>query len=198
MIRQIIICLTVILFAVGKCSATQEIETQIGPFDLASPPVSESKIISQFGQGYVEVNKSANETLEKKQIYYAPDQKVWVEIRFSHVLNAKLEHIVEEILVTKYKLCDEKFQPSKPFGSLITSRGIQIGDSEEKIIQTYGAPSISIEIGKDKIFSVLAADLKLKEGRILRYLTNRQGELIFAEFYFNEKELHSLLISGSE
>jgi hypothetical protein len=105
---------------------------------------------------------------------------------------------VEEILVTKYKLCDEKFQPSKPFGSLITSRGIQIGDSEEKIIQTYGAPSISIEIGKDKIFSVLAADLKLKEGRILRYLTNRQGELIFAEFYFNEKELHSLLISGSE
>lgn len=198
MIKQIIICLTVILFAVGKCSATQEIETQIGPFNLASPPVSESNIIAQFGQGYVEVNKSGKKILEKKHIYYAPTEKVWVEIRFSHVLDAKLERFVEEILVTRHKLCDEKFQPAKPFGSLTTARGIQIGDSVEKIIQTYGAPSISIEIGKDKIFSVLAADLILKEGRILRYLTNRQDELIFVEFYFNEKGLHSLLISGSE
>lgn len=192
------ITLITIFFAVAICWATQAIETEIGPFNLSLRSLTEAKVISQFGQGCVRVKKDGNEILTKEHIYYVPNEGIWVAIRFSHVLDDKLERNMEEILVTKRKLCDNAFKPIKSFGPLVTSRGIRIGDSIDKVIKTYGTPSVNIEIGKDKIFSALGEDLKFKKGRVLRYLTNRPDELIFAEFYFDEKGLHSLLISEAE
>jgi hypothetical protein len=195
--KNYLIVVIILCFA-DLCCAIEKIETKIGPFDLAGPRMKESQLVSQFGQGWVQARRVGDKILEKKHIYYDQDGKIWVEIRLSHVLDEKLEHVVETILVSKHKLCDEKFKPTKPFSPLVTSRGIRIGDSIEKLIKAYGTPSISIEIGKDDRFSVLAEDLKFKKGQVLRYLTNRPKELIFAEFYFNGKGLHSLLISVSE
>ena len=138
------------------------------------------------------------EILEKKHVYYVPSERIWVEIGFSHVLDENLERYVEEVLITKQKLCDETYRPTKPFGPLVTSKGVRIGDSIDKVIKTYGAPSVSIEVGRDKISLALDEDLKLKKGRVLRYLSNRPDDLLFAEFYFDERGLHSLLISTSE
>lgn len=196
--KQMRIVFALILFTVVSCWANQKIETRIGPFNLAGLPVTELNFVSLFGQGHVQIDKVENKVLGQRRIYYASDEKVWVEIRFSHVLGENLERVVETILITRKKLCDEKFKPKKPFGPLITSREIKIGDSIDKVIGTYGKPSISIDVGKDKIFSVLVEDLKFQQGRVLRYLTNQPNELLFAEFYFSETGLHSILISESE
>lgn len=200
MIRQlkIAIIFNVVFLAVVLCWGTQEIETKIGPFDLDSSSISESNIISQYGQGYVQEKKYGNEVIEKKRVYYVLSDRIWIEIGFSHVLDENLERYVEEILITKQKLCNETYKPTKPFGPLVTSKGVRIGDSFDKVIKTYGAPSVSIEVGRDKIFSALDEDLKLKKGRVSRYLPADPDKLIFAEFYFDENGLHSLLISGAE
>ncbi len=145
----IIICSVVSSWANGK------IETRIGPFNLSSSPVTESKFISQFGEGYVQIDKVGDKLLGKKHIYYSRDEKVWVEIFFSHVRDEKLERIFEAVLITKKRLCDERFEPKNTFGSLATSKGIRIGDSLTKVLRLYGKPTIDIELGKDKIFSAL-------------------------------------------
>jgi hypothetical protein len=196
--RQISANFALIFCTIVLCWADQRIETQIGRFNLAGPPVTEPKFVSQFGQGFLKTDKIGDKILGQDHIYYASDEKVWVQIRFSHVLDENLERVMEAIIVTKEKLCDERFKPKELFGPLITSKGVKIGDSIDKIIETYGKPTISIDIGKDKIFSVLVEDLKFQEGRVLRYLTNQPYKLFFVEFYFSRKGLHSILISESE
>lgn len=187
-----------IFFGTATCCDTRVIETQIGPFNLGSMPITESTIVSQYGQGCVKVSESGTEAIAGKHVYYVKDEKVWVEILFSHVMDNNLEHVVEAILVTKQKLCEEKHQTKRPFVPLVTSKEVKIGDPIDKIIKVYGKPSISIDLSKDKLFSVLVEDLKLKEGQVIRYLTDHPNELFFAEFYFKENRLHSILISASE
>jgi len=198
MLRKTYISFIVILCGVALCWASQKIETQVGPFNLSAAPVTESQLVSQFGEGYVRIDKVGDKILGKSRTFYSPGGSVWVEIQFSHVLDKNLERVAETIIITKRRLCDEKFKPKKSFGPLITAHGVKIGDSLEKVIETYGQPSISIEVGKEKRFSVLIDELKISKGRVLRYLTDQPGELSFAEFYFNEEGLHSFLISESE
>lgn len=192
--------LTIVLFicSVSLCWAGEKVETHIGPFDFADSLMKESQLISSFGRGYVQIDRVGGKILDKKHIYYVANEKVWVEIRLSHVLDKNLEHAVEGVLITKMKLCDEKFKPKKTFGPLVTGKGIEIGDAIDKAINIYGTPSVSINVGKDRSFSVLQEALKLQKGRVLRYLTDQPNELLFAEFYFKDEKLHSLLITVSE
>lgn len=200
--RAKIIIITVLLnlLAVNICWPNQQIETQIGPFILSDTSVPESSIVSQFGEGYVDLMKVGNKVLGKKRIYYVPNQRVWIEISFSHVLSSDHERIVESVLVTKKKLCDKKYVSKKSFEPLVTSRGIGLNDSIDKVINAYGNPSVSIEIeaGKVAAFSAIGDELKYHSGRILRYFSDKENILNFAEFYFSGKELHSILISASE
>lgn len=188
----------VVLLIVPVCWASQKIEREIGPFNLSATSITESQLVTQFGEGYVRINKVDDKILNKSRIYYSPNDNMWVEVRFSHVLDKNLKRVVETVIITKNKLCNKKFIPKKTFGSLVTSRGIKLGDSIEKVIRTYGKPSIFIEIGKDKLFSVLIEDLNIQKGCVLRYLADKPDDLLFAEFFFKEGRLHSLLISESE
>jgi hypothetical protein len=201
-IRLLLIAVVIIIFCeIDQSFGNSIIETQIGPFNLAGPPLTESKLVSQFGEGYVQLEKIGDKIVRKKRIFWVPEQEVWVQIDLSHVLDEKMESAVEAVLVTKKKLCDQdmKYIPQKTLGLLATSKGIKIKDPIEKVIGKYGKPSISMTVGKDKIFTVLGEELKLKEGLVLRYLQKQpSSELNFAEFYFKQKKLHSLLISESE
>jgi hypothetical protein len=142
----------------------------------------------------VHIYRVGNRILDKKHIYYLSDDNLWVEISISHVLPRE----VESVLVTKKKLCEERFKPKKSFGPLNTSKGIKTGDSIAKVLNAYGKPTVNIDIAKNKLFSVLIEDLKSEKGKVLRYLPNRSDELLFAEFYFDAEGLHSVLISASE
>ncbi len=196
--RHLKMFIVLALCTVGLCWAGEKIETRIGPLNIEDSSMTETRLISQFGEGYVRLDKYGNKVLDKKHIYYVSDEKVWIEISFSHVLDENLQRYIDAILVTKTKLCDKKFRSKEPFGPLATSKGIKIGDSIDKVISAYGKPAISIDIIKDRLFSSLVEDLKLQKGHILRYDTNQPDELYFVEFYFNGKGLHSLLISESE
>jgi len=179
--------------------SNEKIEAQIGPFSLAGPPLTESKLVSQFGEGFVELEKIGDKLLSKNHVYWIPKQKVWVKVSFSHVLTEKMERVMEGVLVTKNKLCEQTYIPKVALGPLVTPKGIKINDSIDKVIENYGKPTISKIIGKDKIFTVLDEELKLREGIILRYLQKQPTrELNFAEFYFSQNKLHSLLFSESE
>jgi hypothetical protein len=197
-IKKINIVVIILFCSTVLCWSGEKVEHQIGPFNLAGSPITESQLISSFGPGYVKIDKVGSMILGKEHIYYDVNEKVWVAVSLSNVLDKKLERVVEAVLVSKKKLCDEKFKPRKLFGPLITGKGIKIGDTLDKIINTYGTPSVSIDIGKDRSFSVLWDDLKLRKGRVLRYLTNQPNELLFSEFYFDGGVLHSMLISAAE
>jgi len=181
-------------FTESYCRA--EVESTIGKFSFAGPTLTEPEIISQFGQGFV---KRENENTEKvqKHIYYLSEENLWIELSFSHVLDEKMRRSLDTIMLTKEKICDKKFKPKETFGSLITSKGIKIGDSLTNVIQKYGTPSVSSEIGKDGYFSVLQEELKLTDGKVLRYLGG-DDDLLSSEFYFKDGQLHSILISISE
>ena len=181
---QIGITLIMIFSNINFCLASQRIiESQIGPFNLANTPMRESQLISEYGIGDVKTEKIDDKILGKRYIYYVTGQQIWIEIHLSHVLDENLERVVEAILVTKKKLCDEKFKPKKPFGLLITSMGIKIGDSIKKVINTYGEPS-------EKYVNVV--------GQALKYMSDDPRNLLFTEFSFDEVGLHSMLISISE
>lgn len=197
-LKQFNIIIVMLFCSAVLCWADEKVESQIGPFNFADSPMMESRLISSYGKGYVQIDKVGGKVLGKKHIYYVADINVWIEIRLSHVLNKNMERFVEAVLITKNKLCDEKFEPKTSFGPLLTGKGIKIGDTKEKTIRTYGSPSLLISVGADRPFSVLREDLKLKKGEILRYLPNQSNELLFSEFYFDDAVLHSILISRSE
>jgi len=185
----------------GQSFGNSIIETQVGSFDLAGQPLTESNLVSRLGEGYVRLEKSGDKIISKKHIFWVPEQRVWVQIGLSHVLDEKMEHTLDTVLVTRKKLCDkdEKYMPKKTLELLATSKGIKINDSIDKVIEKYGKPSISKTIGRDKIFTALEEELKLREGVVLRYLQKElSNKLNFAEFYFKQKKLHSFLISKSE
>jgi hypothetical protein len=184
-------------YAVAVCWANSKVETKIGAFDL-DKLTTESQFVSQYGEGNVQMEKVDDKVLGKRHIYYVSNSKLWVEARFSHVLGEDLQRVLEAVLVTKQKICDERFRPKNLLTSLITSKGVKIGDSIDKVVSIYGKASIHIDIKKDKTFSVLREDLKLKEGQILRYFGNKPNELFFSEFYFGKEGLHSFMISKSE
>jgi hypothetical protein len=172
----------------------QKIETRIGPFDLSARLEAESKIVSLYGQGYLRENRVG----DRSRIYYLPEDKAWLEIQFSHVLDPLGERFVESILLTKQKLCETKYRPKQSFGKMVTSAGIQLGDSIGKTVHVYGSPTETIEVEKDKLFSVLEERLKPRKGEVIRYLPSPQEELGFAEFYFDQNGLNAILVSVAE
>jgi hypothetical protein len=197
----LILATIVILWKIDLGYSNPIIEKQVGPFRLSDPAFTEAKLVSEFGEGYVQVEKFGNKTIRIKHIFWVPEQEVWLKVSLSHVLNEKMQRVVEAVLVTKKQLCekDKKYIATKKLASLATSKGIEINDSINKVIEKYGEPSISKVVGKDKTFTMLDEELKLKEGVVLRYLQSRRSkEMNFAEFYFKQKKLHSFLISESE
>jgi len=197
-----LILVTILIFyKIDLSFSNPKIEIQIGPFKLSDPAFTDSKLVSDLGEGCVQVGMIGNKIISKKHIFWVPEQNVWLQISFSHVLNEKMERNVEAILVTKNKLCEKEkiFTIRKKIALLATSKGIKINDSIDKVIQKYGKPSISKAIGKDKVFTVLDEELELKGGTVLRYLQEHPSkDMNFVEFYFSQERLHSFLISESE
>jgi hypothetical protein len=199
MSRFFVLILVLAVCMVKVCCAQETIvtvENQIGPFNIVGEErMMESQLLSAFGQGHVYIYQVGDEIFQKKHSYYVSDEKLWVEISLSHVLDSHLDRTVDSILVTKKELCEKKFRPKKSFGPLITSKGITIGDPIDKVLNAYGKPSESIVISKDKLFSELVEDLELTSGKVLIYFPD---ELFFEEFYFDAEGLHSLLVSRIE
>lgn len=181
-----------------SCSIAETIEPQIGPINFDKKPLTESQWTSFYGPGYVDKKKIGNKIIELSHIYFIENENLWVKIQFSHVKNKSFESMVESVLVTRKKICDEKFKPKKQFNHLKTSRGIKIGDSLEKVIKVYGKPTVDIVNVGNKTFSVLKENLPITKGRVLRYLPKKHSELNFVEFYFDDVGLNSILISESE
>jgi len=176
----------------------KQVESQIGQIDLSKHLIYESGIVSDYGEGYVQVLKVGEKIIGVNHVYYVPEQQLWILFEFSHVLDQKLERSLEGILITKKNLCDQKYKPIKILKPLITSKGITLGDELKKILEIYGQPSLSIFLDKDNSFSNITELLDVKEGHVLRYLPERPTEEILSEFYFENGKLHSLLISGIE
>lgn len=69
--------------------------------------------------------------------WYVTKDGIHVNISRYHGENKPIESIV----VSKYPYYTEKFGlPEQPFGDLDTECGIRLGDSYEKVIDTYGPP----------------------------------------------------------
>lgn len=189
----------IIIFNVHCGSAPkQRPETRIGQFDFSTFVINEAEFTSRYGQGFVVIDKFGDQIMGSKHIYYLTDQNVWLEVRFSHVRDERLERMMSAVLITKNKLCDKEFEPQEKFEELITSRGIRIGDPLNKVIKVYGDPARIINVERGGGFSSLINYLNLKQGVIFRYYTEEPREINFTEFYFDNEELHSLIISVEE
>ena len=185
---------TTFLLLVGPSFVRQKIESKIGPIDLSADTLTESRITAVYGQGYIMVEKP-----EKQYAYFLPEENIWLQLRYSHVLDGKLERTLRAILITRHKLCPKRFQPLSSLGKMMTSGGVQIGSSFGMVVKTYGKPTITIDVERDNTFAYLRETLKLKRGTVIRYLpSSSNGGDFFTEFAFDGKTLHSILISGVE
>jgi hypothetical protein len=196
--RQFAVIFIIFICAPRLIWAMKNIESRIGPFNFFNSPMSETMLVSSFGNGYIKVEKVEGVMLCRHHIYYVPQENLWVDVQLSHVLDKNLERFVEAVLVTKKRLCNEKFKPGNSFGPLTTGQGVKLGDSLEKTISIYGKPSVLIDIGESSLSSILQDQLNPKKGKILRYLSDQEDQLLFSEFYFDENGLNSVLISASE
>lgn len=193
-----LICFLILLSA-DICFAGSAVDEKLGPFRVYHS-LSESKLITKYGRGYEHVVKdSKNEVImEKEHLYYIPEQEIWLQIGMTHVLDQYLERHIDSLLLTRKPLCDKIFTAKNSLGTLSTSQGIKIGDTIERVIEIYGEPREVIQVGRTNRFSALVYKLKLNRGTILRYDNNKNDELLFAEYYFEDNKLHSILISAEE
>lgn len=195
---KIIIAMAVLCsFAISW--GAENVNLRIASFKLSGPALMESEIVSVLGSGYVKQDRVGNSLVDKYHIYYIASRKVWLSIRLSHVVGNKFDASVDEIFVTKSKLCDKKYRPKKDIEPLIKPIGIHFGASIDEIINILGKPTLSVDIGKNESYAGLIAEkMKYTSGHVIRYLPDSASENIVQEFYFNGRGLHSLLISVAE
>jgi hypothetical protein len=179
----------------GACEGVTVAETQIGPFDLTIPQKNEGEFVAVYGKGVEVVEQYGDMVMGSKHIYYSKGQNLWIEIRFSHIRDKSMQRIMEAVLVTKKKLCNQEYTPKTPFPKLSTSKGFELGTSLQVLRDEYGKPTASINIGRDKQYSSLVDYMDLTRGVVLKYVPTERREINFAEFYFNEEVLHSMVIS---
>lgn len=177
------------------CWSDSYIEHTLGPFDLTKN-ITETQLVSEFGSGYVINHIVDGKTMGRSHVYYVPAVNAWLEVQLSHTSNN--DRLVDTIILTRKKLCDEKHIPVEDLTKLITGRGVGIGSSLKKVINTYGKSDVSISLAKQKAFSNLQQYLKLSSGLVLRYLYEGSESNLYSEFYIKNGKLHSLLISVSE
>jgi hypothetical protein len=101
------------------------------------------------------------------------------------------------VLLTKQRLCNKKYKPNKEY-EWNTGKGVKLEDELEKVIKAYGKPTIIINLGKETKYSTINEELHLTNGLIYRYLGKSLNMNYYAEFYFRDKKINTILVSISE
>lgn len=186
-----------------SCAQVKKKESRIGPFDLSVKPITESEFIKNYGGGWVEDNRNRNDDSRNQSVqhaYFLGNKNLWLRADFSHVLDSEMNRNLETILVSKQKLCDEKYKLAAENIDFGTGNKIKIGDTYKKVVDTYGQPKVEFIHGADKKFSLIGYDLKgIAPGRIFRYFDEKSTSLCcLLEFYFVNDDVHTILLSSGE
>ena len=180
--------------------------------------MKEEELVKKYGGGkHVEIPciDDKSKVCRNLHQYYVSEQNLWVEFEIHHG-----DPIVISAFVTQRKLCDKKHTPKTPFKKLATSHGIKIGDTLDKVKKTYReAYSMMLPTVNEKNGFVLYRDKNGKTEKynikgagdpqknwkywkygytVLTYPTEKDDELLSAEFFFKEGVLDAILISGEE
>lgn len=166
--------------------ATQKprVEGCLGGFCFYGPLlIPEPELVAFYGEG--EKKKYEDDVVHT---YYDPTQKLWV--RFSSHFHGS--HRLEDILVTKNKLCDEKFTPARPFPNFETPLGISLDSTPNDIEMAYGEP-----LHKGTVKKVIRLSEEIGTP-YYHYYTDKKDQLLGTEFYFLDGHVHTLVVTASE
>ncbi len=146
------------------------------------------------------INKTAAETYIVSRTYYVRDDNQWMTVKLSRYYGKDVMRYVEQVLVTRKNVCGEKTTAKTSFGKVTTGKGVALGDSMDKVLETYRLPLVKIEleeVGVAGYVPPIAEKLGVKTGTVFRYL-DPMGEFLYTEFYFTDGVLHSILISTED
>ena len=103
------------------------------------------------------------------------------------------------VMVSDARICADPVDPLEPFRDLSTSEGLSVGDTRERVLSIYGAPTTEVAVQRgDTILDPFGrAPLDQRIGNtVLRYRSKRFGEPPLFEVYLRDGRVSSLFISA--
>jgi hypothetical protein len=167
-----------------------------GPLCLASfcldksPLPSERDLVFKHGPGL---------RIGEFRCYAVTEQSAFIHFGVEHNLPGE----IVTVLVSDAPNCNSQIKPpvpKSPFAIFQTKEGIRLGDSREKVLRTYGAPS-SIRDGNDAIFKLVPVNRGHKTapfGETALVYDGPSDELIQGIFYIRSGKVAAIYISRSE
>jgi len=156
-------------------------------FDQKSPLISEEDFVKRYGEGYTQGGEFAY------HCYEVPEQKLFVHFWPYHANQRE----IMEIFVSDVPNCLTAKPPKTAFQPLITTEGLKIGDTYEKVVSLYGKPDVTRKAnGLEKIgLDVDKAKKSAPFGnKFLSYWPDKNA-LLHADIYFRNGKVAAILIS---
>jgi hypothetical protein len=161
----------------------------LGEFCFNKTLVAEDKFATRYGE---------TRTLSQRDLlangvycYRVPQQNLFA--RFDATLEKP--GLIVGVFVTRLPTCTRQVSetrlPKQAFAEFVTKEGVQLGDSEAKVVSLYGRP--------DSIANAAGPSEKLYKRefgeRVLRY-TGAEGDLLFSEFYVQQGRVSAIFIGA--
>jgi len=82
-ITTVVIYITFLALFPAAVIAGQKVESRIGPIDFSGFLLSESRLVDQFGEGFIDEYKVGDKVFSKSRIHYLKDEDLWIKIDLS-------------------------------------------------------------------------------------------------------------------
>lgn len=153
--------------------------------------ILEGEIVSRYGK---------SETSSGVYCYHVQDQGLFVRFETDHAAAGE----IIEIFVSTKRNCLASFSETVPpkarFPRFETAEGVRLGDSEGKVVATYGPPTL-VERGTGLELRGLQHEKALKSepfGKKVLIYSARDDELLTSAFYINDGKVAAILLSANE
>lgn len=107
-------------------------EYRIAGFDLSEHVKTfEKDVVGVYGNGCVgDIDGEHNKSFR----YYLPASKLFVELEFE-------QSLLVNVRITQMEIAERTCLAKKEFSPVITGKGLEIGDSKERVKKYYGEPA---------------------------------------------------------
>lgn len=113
------------------------LEDKIAGFDFSegARPIEAEVLLNTFGAGCAD---KAEDTHGRRSRYFIPKAKTYVELAIEP--NCGRNGCLVNVKITGEAISPKECVPKADFKTLCTGKGLQLGDSVEKVRKLYGAP----------------------------------------------------------
>lgn len=119
--------------------------TDLGPGSVVINEADD--VVRTYGEGCVDRNKEHHGAVHR---YYDEKSKIYIELGFNP--NCGRNGCLVNIKLTTEKIASQTCAPKVKFKSLMTKKGVKIGDSETMVRKIYGNPTAIYKLNAKYMF----------------------------------------------